>query len=165
MATIYELTDELLNLLAMAEDEAMDEESAQGMIALVEEDLEKKADGYWRVYKELEGRASAMKAEEKRIANNRKVIENNMERIKKTIESVMIATGKKKFKTDLFTFSIAKNPGALKVNDDLDWNEIPSEYIIFPDPQINKDMVKEAIKNGQEFDWARIEQGEGIRVK
>lgn len=164
MSTIYELTQELMELLNNAEEE-MDEESLQGMIQLVEEDFEKKADGYWRVYKELEGRAAMMKAEEKRIASNRKVIENNMDRLKKTVEQAMIATGKRKFKTDLFSFNIAKNPGALKLDEDLDFNEIPTEYIVFPEPTVNKDMVKEAIKNGQEFAWARIEQSEGIRVK
>ena len=165
MSTLYEITEEYRRLLDMAEDADTDSQAFEDTLESMDAEVEMKADGCAKVMKELELRASGLKAEIDRLSARKKLIENNVERIKKSLEMAMRATGKVKFKTELFSFNIAKNPASLKLADELDFDEIPAEFIVYPAPTIDKALVKDAIKNGAEFEWAHMEQGESLRIK
>lgn len=162
--TLRELTGELLNLYEASLDPEMDEESIIGMIDLVGDDFEKKAEGYAMVKAELEAKAAAMKAEIDRLTKLKKTIDNSATRIERQLEAAMKATGKVDFSTDLFKFKIKKNPAHLVLKEDLDWNEVPAEFLKWSDPTVVKDEVKKAIKAGQEFDWAHLEQDEVLKI-
>lgn len=74
----------------------------------------------------------------------------------------MKVTGKTKFKTDLFSFSIGKNPKALVV----DYPErVPEEYLIPQQPKVDNAKLKEDLNNGKVYDFAHLEQSESIRIK
>lgn len=165
MATIYELTEDLMKLYSMASDPEIDEETLADTIEGVEGELEVKADGYAKVIRQMEGDIASIKAEMDRLASRKKLMENSKDRIKKALESAMRATGKTKFKTDLFSFGIQKNPPSLKLADDLDVNTIPPEYIVWPEPTIDKTKVKDVLKAGEELEWAHLESTEGLRIK
>lgn len=163
--TIYELTGELLSLYEMAEDPEIDAECLKDTIEAVEGEFEIKADGYVKVIKQLEADSEALKKEADRLTERKKTIDKNIERIKNNLQNAMITADKKKFKTDLFSFSIRKNPAKLVLSDHIDMDLIDPEFIKFSDPEIDKNAVKEAIKNGSAFDWARLEQGESLTIK
>lgn len=165
MAKLYEITEDLMKLYEMASDPEVDAEVLADTIEAVEGELEAKADGYAKVMAQIDGDIATLKAEIDRLQARKKTMENSKERIKKALESAMIATGKTKFKTDLFSFGIQKNPPALKIAEDVDINSIPPEYIVFADPTIDKNKVKEAIKGGAEFEWAHMESSEGLRIR
>lgn len=165
MSNIYDLTAEWKQIYDMADDPEMDDESWFGMMDAIESDIETKAENTAKIIKMLEGRREAKKAEAKRIKASADVDDHAIERLKKNLEKAMIETGKTKFKTNLFSFGIQKNPASLKLAEDLDFDEIPAEYIVFGAPSIDKNAVKEAIKNGEEFEWAHMEQSEGLRIR
>lgn len=172
MNTLYELTDELLQLMDMAEDIDMQDEfekqcyfdTKEG----VEGEFEIKADGYAKVIKELEGSAATLDTEIKRLNGKKTTIENNVKRMKKALEQAMIATGKTKFKTDLFSFGIQKNIPALVLDfdekDEKALEVVPLDFIKVSQT-VDKTALKEAIKNGATFDFARLEQSESIRIR
>lgn len=165
MSTIYELTGELMSLYEMANDPDVDEECLIDTIEAVEGEFEIKADGYVKVMKQLEADSEALKKEADRLTARRKTIEKNIERIKSNLERAMILTDKRKFNTDLFTFSIRKNPAKLVLAEDIDIGDLDAEYIKFADPEIDKSAVKEALKNGVELSWAKLEQSESLSIR
>lgn len=165
MATLYELTEDYLRLLEMAEDEDVDSEVLADTMEGIEGEIEDKADGYAKVMRQIDGDITSVGVEIARLTARKKSMENSKERIKKTLEMAMNASGKTSFKTELFNFKIQKNPPSLKLADDLDIALVPAEYLKFADPTIDKAKVKEALKQGEAIEWAHMEQTEGLRIK
>lgn len=172
MTSLYELTGELITLLHMAEDPDMDEQALKDTMEAVEGEFEIKADGYAKVMAELDAKISMLQTEKAifqsqadRLDSIIKSVKSNKEKMHKNLFDSMVATGKTKFKTDLFNFSIKKNPAALKIADGVDVNMLPPQFLKFKDPEINKDEVKKAIKAGEVFAWAELVQTERLEVK
>jgi hypothetical protein len=71
----------------------------------------------------------------------------------------MRATGKTKFKTDLFSFNIQKNPARLVIT-----GEVPEKFLIPQDPKVDNKAIKELLKQ-QELPFAHLEQSESLRIR
>lgn len=165
MATLYELTNEFRFLYEMAEDPETDQELLEGTLEALEGELEYKADGYAKVMRQLEADAANLKLEEKRLAARRTACENNMKRMKQALQYAMETAGKTKFRTDLFSFGIQKNPAAV-VMDEQNIENIPEEYLIPQDPKIDKQKLKEDLKAGKDLSGiAHLEQSESLRIR
>ena len=163
--TLYELSDDYMNLLTMAEDPDIDPEAFADTLAGIEGAIEDKADGYAKVIRTLEGDAAACDAESKRLRNKKQIIENNIKRMKSALQYAMEATGKTKFKTALFSFGIQKNPAAVVMDEGYIEN-IPERFLIPQDPVIDRRAIKEALKNGEDLEGiAHLEQGESLRIR
>lgn len=163
--TLYELTNDYLNLLELAEDPDIDEQAFMDTLEGIEGALEDKAEGYAKVIRTLEGDAAACDAESKRLRNKKQTIENNIKRMKQALQITMEVTGKTKFKTALFSFGIQKNPAAV-VMDEQYIENIPERFLIPQDPQINKKAIKEAINAGEDLEGlAHLEQTESLRIR
>jgi hypothetical protein len=147
--TLYELTSDYLNLLEMAEDPDIDEQAFLDTLEGISGALEDKADGYAKVMRMLDGDAVAIKAEEDRLSARRKTIENRIKRMKQSLQYVMEATGKTKFKTQLFSFGIRNNAESVVIDTE-DVTDIPAEFLKFKDPEPNKTALKQALKDGDD---------------
>ena len=162
--TLYELTDEFKSLLELAEDPEIDEEVLRDTMEAIDGEIEDKADGYAKVLKQMESDVAGLKAEESRLNEHRKVLENNMKRMKTSLQAAMDITGKRKFKTELFSFGIQKNPAAV-VMDDPYIENIPEEYLIQQEPKVDKVKIKEDLKAGKDLGFAHLEQTESLRIR
>lgn len=161
MQTLYEIAQDYLKLLEMAEE--VDEEVFKDTLEGINGELEIKADNYAKVIVELENRADGLDKESKRLAERKTAVENNIKRIKDSLQGAMIATGKTKFKTELFNFGIQKNPPRLVLDKGIE--DIPMDYYIFQDPVADKEKIKAELKAGEKFDFAHLEQDEKLRIK
>ena len=165
MANIYELTQDYLRLLEMAEDPELDPEVIADTFEGIEGELEIKAENYAKVMKNLEGDIAALKAEEERLAKKRKAIENNIKRMKGILQEAMELTGKTKFKTDLFSFGIQKNAPSVVI-DAADIRDIPEDYLKFKEPEVDKTAIKNAINAGVNFEGlAHLEVSQSLRIR
>lgn len=164
MSTLYELELDYMKLLEMAEDPEIDAEVLSDTLEGIEGEIEIKAENYAKVIKELEGQVAVIEAEAKRLSAKKTAIENNISTIKQRLEDAMKTTGKTKFKTELFSFNIQKNPPSVKVNEDM-MKDIPLEYLVFPEPKVDKKKVLSEIKEGKEFEWAVLTQSESLRIR
>lgn len=163
--TLYELTTEYMELLAMLEDPDVDDELIADTLEGIDGELEVKADGYARVMRQMDADAKAIKAEEERLANRRKSLENRAANLKTRLQQMMEITGKVKFKTELFSFGIQKNPAAVVIDEQYIEN-IPEEYLIRQDPKIDRAKLKEDLKAGKDLDGiAHLEQTESLRIR
>jgi hypothetical protein len=166
MATLYELTGQMQALLALMEDPDVDPQIVEDSLEAISGEIEVKADGYARVMAELEARKTAVKAEKDRLAALESSLGKNIDRMKESLKTSMIATGKTKFKTDLFSFSVQKNPPKVVIDDP---SRIYDDFLIPQDPKIDTAAIKNALKNADEAPlWegiAHLEQGESLRIK
>ena len=163
--TLYELTQELQELLALAEDPEMDPQVIADTLEGLEGEIELKAEGYGKVIAQMKADAASLKAEIDRLTARKRAIEGNVERITERLKEAMISINKPKIDTPLFKFSIQKNPPKLVV--DVDNDSIPTAYWIQQDPKRDTVKLKEDVKNGDKFALtiAHLEQGESLRIK
>ena len=164
MATIYELTDEYVELLNMLEDPEIDPEVLADTMEGLSGEIEAKADGYAKVIAELNAAIAGLKAEIERLTNRKTTMENNVKYLKSTLQFAMETTGKTKFKTDLFSFSVQKNPASVVIDEPYLEN-IPDKYLIPQDPKIDKAKIKEDLKAGIDIGIAHLEQSQSLRIR
>lgn len=159
---IYELTGQLLELQNMLEGGEYDEETMRDTIESVEMVFEDKAEGYAKIIQNLNAHVAGLDAEIERLDTRRSTIANNVKRLKETLHSAMVATGKTKFKTKLFSFGIQATPAKVVIDDEA---KIPAKYLIGQAPKIDKKGIGEALKSGEKLECAHLEQGETLRIR
>lgn len=160
--TLYDLTGSWLDLYMMADDPDMDAEVWFDTMEAIEGEIEVKADGYAKVIAQLSADAQAVKDEEARLYARRKAIENSIARMKDRLQQMMEATGKTKFKTALYTFSVQANPASVVIDDE---TKIPAEFWIAQEPKLDRAGIKEMLKNGGECGFAHLAQSASLRIR
>ena len=164
MSTLYELTNDWMMLMEMAEDPDIEEDVFIDTLEGIEGEIEVKADGYAKVIWQLEHDAEACAAEAKRFTEKKRFIENKIDRMKKSLQSAMELTGKTKFKTKLFSFNVQNNPASVVVEADI--KDIPERYLKPVDPTVDKKLLKEDLKAGVDLGGvAHLVQTRGLRIK
>ena len=159
---IYELTQEYIQLLALAEDEDTDIQAIDDTLEAIQGEIEDKADGYAKVILQLNAESIGLKQEIDRLTKMQKVIDNNAKYLKDRLQQAMEVTGKTKFKTSLFSFNIQKNQAALVIDNA---EKIPQEFLIPQKPKVDNAGIKEALKAGKEYDWCHLSQSESLRIR
>lgn len=162
MSTLYEITGQIKELLLIAELEELDEQTLKDTMESLEYELEDKADGYAKVIRELEGQAETLKSEIDRLTKRRNGIETNISLMKEALKNAMKETGKTKFKTDLFSFTVAKNGGKQPLNIH---GDVPETYKKI-EYKVDNDKIREELKGGKELPFAKLkERGDHLRVR
>lgn len=162
MATIYDITDSFKLIQSLIE-EGADEEVFAEALAQNKMDLAEKLEGYAMVMKNVESDIEGLKAEEKRLAERRKGMESKTKRMKLAMHEAMSSTGESKIQGEKFTFTIQKNPPALKIVDD---KLIPKKFITVTTTRIiDNKAIMELLKNKKVVPGAQITQGESLRIR
>lgn len=153
--TLYELTEQYQTVMDMLCDADTDEQVIFDTLEAIDGEIEEKADNYAKIIRMLKGDAEIIQNEEARLYAKRKSLENRIQRLKDTLQASMEFIGKTKFKTALFSFSVAKNGGKqpLEITDNLD--EIPGKYLIPQPPVPNKEKIRQLLAE-KEVDWAHL---------
>ena len=158
MPNIYELTGEVLRLGAALQD---DMTQAEFDALLIEynascETLAYKLDGYARLIKNIDGDVAALKAEERRIADNRKALENRVDRLREAVRAAMIATGERKVKVGIGTWSLQNGRPCVMVTDE---TKIPDEYKVIQAPTLDRAKMLMELKEGVIIEGAELGEG------
>ena len=140
----------------------LDPEVMQDTLDSIEDAIENKAENIAKLVRNLESDVSAYKEEEDRLKTKRQATENKVKWLKTYLEDNMKLTGKTKFKSGMFNFSIQKNPVSVNI---LDERIIPEEFLIPQLPKIDKTTLKDVLKNGVEVPGAELKQTEGLRIR
>ncbi len=160
--TLRELTQDMLDILALAEEGELDEEALKDTFEGVEGAFEDKCDGYAEVIAELNADADKLKAEIKRLTERKSTIENNISKIKSNLEFAMRTVGKEKFKTEMHSFGIQKNGGLRPL---LITGFVPMEFYTTPEPVVDNNKVREFLKDNT-CEWAELgEYGTHLTIR
>lgn len=166
---LYELTNDFLQLQQMLEDPDVDPQILADTMEAVGGAIEVKADGYAKVIRNMEGTIAAIKAEQEKLATKKTMLENGIKRLKDNLQQAMITTGKIKFKTDLFSFGIQKNGGALPVIVDVPIEKLPDECVIItekPDLKALAGFLQDPELKELYSKYAHLgERGESLRIR
>lgn len=165
MASLYELTGDAIRLRDLLTEGEIDEEIIRDAIVNNNEEIALKLENYAKFIKNTESDIAGLKAEELRLKDKRKALENTIDRMKKAMQDALILSGNNKVKSPLFTFSMQKNPPSV-VMDEPYIENIPDKYIIHPEPTINRKALLDDLKSGVDLDGiAHIEQTESMRIR
>ena len=161
---LYELTADLLTLQEMLETPLDDEQVLLDTLEAVQGEYEMKLESYCKVVKNLEADMEALKNEAKRLTDKRKVLENNVERLKKVMFDSMKVTGTEKVKGQLFSVAIQRNGGKLPIIVDVPTEQLPDECVkVVESPDL--EAIAKLIDAGK-CDFAHYgERGESLRIK
>lgn len=162
MATLYELTEEFHDLMQMAEEQNLTQKDIEDTLEGIEYEIEEKAEACAMVIRSLEEDANGLDHEIKRLTYRKRAINNNIRSIKTNLEKTMTETGKRKFKTKLFSFRIQNNPPSTKIEDE---SKIPEIYLIPQQPKIDKKSILKDLKDGQEVEGASLVLTESLRIQ
>lgn len=124
--------------------------------------FENKAENMAKLIRNLESDRLAYKEEENRLKTKRQAVENKLEWLKTYLKDCMKLTGKTKFKSGVFKFSIQKNPVSVNITNK---KIIPEDYLIPQAPKVNNTTLKKALKDGIEVPGAELKQTEGLRIR
>ena len=158
--TLYELTGEYVELLEMMD--SADPETLADTLDAIGGEIEDKADGYAKVIREAEGDVKKIETEIERLIRKKQTINNNIKYMKERLQNAMEVTGKRKFKTPLFSFGIQKIPPSVMVTD---MASVPEQFWIPQDPMLDKTALKNYLKVNGETEYARLMQTESLRIR
>lgn len=159
MSSLYSLTGDYLQLQEMIED---GHEGLEDTLESIEDAIEDKLEKTTMIIRNLETEIAGYKAEEERLAKRRKTAENTVKRLKQGMEDAMLASGRKKVKTKLFSFNIQKNAPSVAVLDDA---LIPKQFYVPVDPRLDKKGIMERLKAGENVPGVELKQSESLRIK
>ena len=165
MASMYELTANWATVLEMAQDPDIDPQAIADTLESIGGEIEEKAENSAIIMKELEAEAAKLKAEEQRLKDRRTKVENNIMDIKRRLFDAMKMTGKEKFKTELFSFSIAKNGGKIPVIVDVETADLPDDLVTIIEKP-NLDAIAVYLEKHPESKFGHFgERGEHLNIK
>lgn len=144
--TLYQITNAFPVLM---EQEEITEKDKKEIEKELLELLEQKSQNIIGYTKNLELTIEAMKTEEKRIAEQRKILENRLENFKTYVKECMEQNGFSKIGTTLGTISVVKNPISVEI---INEDEVPDEYkTIITTSKIDKAKIKNNFKETGEI--------------
>lgn len=157
---LYEIAPEFL---ALMEKDELTEEDEQQLDSLTHA-IEVKASNIAAITDNMEAFVEMCRAEEKRIAGKRKAVENRIEWVNRYLQSAMEATGIMQIEIGTRKISLQDGPHRLVIDDE---SAIPPRFIDFvPESyQVNKNAVKEALKEGATVPGCHLEQGLFLRKR
>ena len=162
MANIYDLKDSYLIVQDMI---LNGDEELEEVLKTISDEIEVKADGYASIIANLTSDIEGIKAEEKRLKERRQSFEASIVKLKETLFNAMKETGKTKFKTNLFSFNIAKNGGAKPIVMKVDGSELPDNLVIIKE-EPDKKAIAKYIEDTGDLTYAEFgERGESLRIK
>lgn len=163
MASLYEVTGNMLALQELLEDE-FDEETIKDTLEAVQGEYEDKLESYCKIIKNLEADDTAIKNEIDRLSAKRKQLKKSVEYLKNNMFESMKATDTKKVKGQLFTVSIQKNGGKLPVIVDVPTEELPDELVkVVESPDL--EAIAKLLENGESPLAHFGVRGESLRIK
>jgi len=163
--TLYQLAAEHRAALERLADLDLPPETVADTLESLGGELEVKAQNVVAFMRNLETTADAIKKAEGEMAARRKAIENRVTSLKRYVLDAMQDNGIQRIDCPLFAISIAKNPPAVDVYDE---GQIPADYFTNPPPpppQLDKNLIKQAIHDGFEVPGARLVQGVRLAIK
>ncbi len=159
--TLYKLSEDYILL----SEKLLDSDDVGAELSFLEGELKTKAINVAMVIKNFEAAAEAKKAAEKSMAESRKALENKAEAIRKYLLDNMLSTNILKLECPEFALSVRNNPPAVNVTNA---NVIPTEYFDappMPDLVLNKNRLKDDLKNGVVVPGAELTVGKSLQIK
>ena len=165
MATLYELSDEYMDIMqALIEADNDDEaETAWARFDAIQDDISTKAENYARMMKQLDADAAAYKAESQRLAKLQHNAEKSVEGLKSRLLDCMQRLDIPEIKTGIGRWKVQLNPWSCNVVDE---SRIPLEYWKPQPAKVDRKALLDNFRNtGEIIPGCEFTQTPGIRFR
>lgn len=156
---LYELTGQYLRLL---EEDDMDPDVLRDTLEGLQGEIGDKAEAIAKVMRSIEAEEAALKAEEDRLANRRRSLENKRVSMKGYLETQLQLAGLDKIKGSIFTIALQNNPPSVSIQDDA---VIPETYYIPQPAKLDKKALMDDLKAGAQMDGVCLQQTRSLRIR
>lgn len=159
--TLYEIAEQYREILAIDCDNEDEKAAMVNALDELADRFEQKAENVIRYIKNTESWASAIRAEEARLAERRRTMERKAEQLTAYLEAMMTMTGTREVQAGIFQAKFKKNPQSIVVLDE----SLLDDRFFKVSRTVSKDAIKEAIKAGEEVNGIILEQNERLVIK
>ena len=155
---IYEIEQEILNLIDPETGEIKDFEAFEALNMARDEKIENIA--MW--IKNLNAEAKAIREEEKNLAERRTASENKAESLKKYLDRILNG---EKFSTAKIAISYRKSDAVEIADEESFIKTADGAYLVPQAPKIDKNAIKQALKNGVVISGVKLVERNNIQIK
>lgn len=167
--TLYELMTNYKDFLTAVENGDIPEDAIADTLEGIESTIDEKIDNIACMLKSLAAEEAAIKAEEERLAQRRKVKANVQDRLKNYLSDMLLAMGKTEFESPRNKISFRKTPGKVVIDDEkkfIEWAQVHADGLLnYGKPTVDKTAIKVALDDGAELDGVRIEVSQSMTIK
>ena len=163
MRALYEIDQEILDCVDMESGEILDSEK----LTALQMERERKLEGVALWVKDLNAEATAVKEEADKLIARKRALDNKISALKMWL---LMALGGEKLKTprcNVYQTHIQRVAVAdeKKLIEFLQTLEEPEKFLRFQDPELRKDEIKKALKDGTIIPGAELETTESVVIK
>lgn len=165
---LYEIAETYNRFVQAVEDGEVPEECIEDTLEAIQGELEDKVDNIACLIKTLNAETAAMKEEKKNLEARMKSKANLAEKLKAYVSETMRNSGINKIETVRNKLSFRKSTSLFIENEDefiamaITENEMLLRYA---KPEINKDVVKDYLKNGVVIPGAEMKENYNLQIK
>ena len=158
------------NYLKALDDLEIDEETGEIInfeeVEAIVGNMEEKIENVACYIKNLSLLRDGIKNERQTLAKREKALDKKIEYLKNTIEDCMLSIGKTKFETEKVKITFRKTTVTEIFEGFLNWAMIHAEKLLnYKEPEPSKTAIKEAIKNGEDVQFAALVEKQNIQLK
>jgi len=168
MSNIFQITRVLLDAYEVAANSTDEDMEAAAVVILQYEDsLEDKADNYAGLIAMIDGEVDTIAREIERLTALKRTRTSLKDRLKANLQTMMITLDRPKFKTELHSYAIQKNPSSVRI---VNINELKMHPMFWKEPkwdesELDKTRIKAVINDGGEVPGAELVQTESLRIR
>jgi len=163
MRALYEIDQGILDCVDMETGEILDSEKLDAL----QMERERKLEGVALWVKDLNAEAAAVKEEADKLTARKKALDNKISALKTWLLYALRGEKLKTPRCNVYQTHSQKltveNEGALIRF--LQTLEKPERFLRFKDPELRKDDIKKALKDGYEIPGAALEETESVVIK
>jgi chromosome condensin MukBEF ATPase and DNA-binding subunit MukB len=163
MRALYEINQDILDCVDMETGEILDTERLDAL----QMEREAKLEGVALWVKDLKAEAAAVKEEADKLTARKKALDNKIEGLKNWLQ---FALGGEKLRTPRCSVYQTHSqrvyvPDEQKLIRYLQGQEEPEKFLRFKEPELKKDEIKRALKDGTVIPGAALEETESVVIK
>ena len=163
MRALYEIDQDILDCVDLETGEILDTEKLDAL----QMERERKLEGVALWIKDMKAEAAAVKEEADKLTARKKALDNKIEGLKTWL--LMALDGEKLktprcnvYQTHNQRVAVADEPKLISFLQTL---EEPEKFLRFKDPELKKDEIKKALKDGTIIPGAELEETESVVIK
>jgi outer membrane murein-binding lipoprotein Lpp len=161
--TIYEIDQEIMNLLEMIDEETGEALFDPEQIEQLQMERERKVENLALAFKNLTAEAKAIRDEIENLTKRAKATQNEADRAKAYLELVL---GGEAFKTAKVAVSYRKSESVEPAPGFMDWALANDDSLIrYKEPEADKTAIKKALKDGRKIPFVNLVTKTSMTIK
>ena len=163
MRALYAIEQDILDCVDMETGEILDTEKLDAL----QMEREDKLEGVALWIKDLRAEAAAVKEEADKLTARRKALDNKIDGLKEWLKFALNGEKLKTPRCNVYQMhsqkvAVADETGLINY---LQTHTDPEKFLRFLAPELRKDEIKKALKDGHEIPGAKLEDTESIVIK